>query len=97
VEGNGRGGLSVVFVLARANDVVRLLVREPKNKRRCEQDGFCEWPNENALGMDWRETLNCRPNGHASLGRSTSLKPPTLPEVADKLDESVKTCDLLGN
>lgn len=30
-----------------------------------------------------RETQNHRPKGYAALGRSTSLKPPALPEVAD--------------
>jgi len=33
--------------------------------------------------MDWREASNYRPKGHAALGRSTSLKPPALPEVTD--------------
>jgi hypothetical protein len=33
--------------------------------------------------MDWREASDYRPKGHAALGRSTSFKPPALPEVAD--------------
>jgi hypothetical protein len=34
--------------------------------------------------MDWRETFNHRLQGYAALGRSTSYKPPALPEVANK-------------
>ena len=34
MEENGHGELSVVFVLARANDAVRLLVREPKKQKK---------------------------------------------------------------
>jgi hypothetical protein len=35
--------------------------------------------------MDWREASDYRPKGHAALGRSTSFKPPALPEVADSV------------
>ena len=57
--------------------------REPKKKSRCKRVGFCGWLNENVLALDWQEASNYRPKGFAALGRSTSLKPPALPEVAD--------------
>jgi len=35
--------------------------------------------------MDSGEASNDCPKGHAALGRSTFLKPPALPEVADSI------------
>ena len=37
----------------------------------------------------WAGRGKCRPKGHAALSRSTSVKPPALPEVADSVSRSV--------
>ncbi len=71
--------------------------REPKKKSRCKRVGFCGWLNENVLALDWQEASNYRPKGFAALGRSTSLKPPALPEVADisRLISKLQFCQTL--
>ena len=60
------------------------------------QVGICGWPNEQAQMLDWREASNHRPKGHAALGRSTFLKPPALPEVADRFSTVNSRSDAQG-
>ncbi len=55
------------------------------------------WPNAQADMLDWREAANHRPKGPAALGRSTSLKPPAVPEVADSCSRPIKPNGNLDN
>ena len=59
------------------------LMRGMGTHRSWEQVGIFGWRNEQVDMQDWREAAIYRPKGPAALGRSTSLKPPALPEVGD--------------
>ena len=68
VEGNGRGGFSVVFVLARANDAVKLLVREPKKQKKMRTGWILRVAERKCARDGLARDVELSPEGPCGLG-----------------------------
>lgn len=77
MEGNGRGELSVVFVSARANDAVRLLVREPKKQKKMRTGWILRVVEQKCAHDGLAGGVKLSPEGPCGLG------PLHLPQASD--------------